>query len=327
MNSLSSLLSIRKLSLGFVVLVALLSALGIARLAPYMSPVREGNSHAFWMAATGVKLTPEVPDRTGDTYFVDDDWVAYDLWHFHGSDIYRVPVNEVLADFPSVIAELEKSAGGEEKSFTIQGYLNWRDNPKLPRTAYALHTSIQEERLRDRMRQGPKYAYYLATSEFFFWRRWNRIPYYWANYAFEWTFLTGLALFLVWPLMRNHPRWRIALHRALIPLLFFIPAYLGYASFSLTSAGPSGGILYPFLLIYFGRWGFVTTWDSWTLSRMPPLLEPISTPIGAPMALTGKGSTGPTCAILFGLAAAAAILAARWLYTQWNKTQRLEATK
>lgn len=316
MNVLRSLLSVRRLCLGFVILVALFSALGIARLAPYMQPVREGNSHAFWMAATGVKLTPDVPDRTGDTYFVDDDWVAYDLWHLHGSDIYRVPMDQVLADFPFVVAELEKSAISDKEHFTTQGYLSWRDDPKLPRTAYALHTCIQEERLRARMKRDPKSAYNLATSEFVFWRRWNRIPFYWANYAFEWIFLTGLALFLVWPCLRNLPRWRKALHVALTPLLFMTPAYLGYASFSLTSAGPSGGILYPFLLILLGRWGFVTPWDRWILRHLPPLLEPISTPIGEPMALTGMGGTGPTCALLIGLAAAAAMLALHWLYME-----------
>lgn len=326
MNSFRSLLSLRRLCLGFVVLVALLSAFGIARLAPDMKPVREGNSHAFWMAATGVKLAPEVHERSGNTYFIDDHWAAYDLWHLHGSDIYRVPMDQVLADLPLIVAALEKSAVSDKESFATQGYLKWRDDPKLPRTAYALHTCIQDERLRSRMKRDPKSAYYLAASEFGFWRRWNRIPYYWANCAFEWISLTGLALFLVWPCLRKLPRWRSVLHVALTPLLFFTPAYLGYASFSLTSAGPSGGILYPFLLILFGRWGFVTPWDRWILSRLPPILESFSTPIGEPMALTGMGGTGPTCALLFGLAVAGAMLSANWAYMEWTKAKKLKAT-
>jgi hypothetical protein len=299
--------------------ISLISAVGIARFAPYMAPVREGNSHAFWMAATGVKLSDDVRDRQGDTYFVDDEWAAYDLQHLHGSDIYRVPKAQILADFDAVIAALEKTAQSGETNFVTTGYVSWRDDLKLPRTAYALHSSIKKARLRDRIERDPMQAYSLAAGEQIFWHRWDRVPWYWANYAFEWTFLTGLTLFLFWPGIHSLSIWRWALHVAFAPLFFIAPVYLGYASFSLTSAGPSGGILYPFLVISLCRGGFVTDLDRWILRRLPTILEPISTSIGEPMALTGMGGFGPTQAILTGLGGGATLLAVSWGYNQWKK--------
>jgi hypothetical protein len=89
-------------------------------------------------------------------------------------------------------------------------------------------------------------------------------------------------------------------HIAALPILFLLPTYLGYATYSFTSAGPSGGVLYPFLLGNI-RGGSVTTFDRWLLVHTPRLLEPLSTPIGSPLALTGMGMPGPTSAVVAGV--------------------------
>jgi len=83
-------------------------------------------------------------------------------------------------------------------------------------------------------------------------------------------------------------------------MLFMLPVYLGYAAYSFTSAGPTGGVLYPWLLMNVSG-GSCNEFDREILAYTPRILEPLSAPIGMPMALSGRGMPGPTTTIIVGL--------------------------
>src|SRR5439155_6303289 len=127
--------------------------------------------------------------------------------------------------------------------------------------------------------------------------RWARSKWYWANVTFEWLFFSGLVLFAVWPLLYGKSWWRWAVHLGFLPMLFMLPVYLGYATYSFTSAGPSGGVLYPWLLSgFFG--GRCNELDRQILAHLPRILEPLSAPIGMALSLSGMGMPGPTTMVI-----------------------------
>jgi hypothetical protein len=183
----------------------------------------------------------------GRVYFVDDSWAAYEVSHLHGSDLYYVALSAALDDFDAVVSMLELARERGEDNRFISGYVAWRDDPELARDAQSLVESIKRE-LQRRMIQNGRDATWLGMEEQLFWQRWPRARWYWATIIFEWAFLSGLVLFALWPVIRNRSAMRRSVHVALLPLLFLLPAYLGYATYSFTSAGPSGGVVYPFLL-------------------------------------------------------------------------------
>ncbi len=148
----------------------------------------------------------------------------------------------------------------------------------------------------------------LETEESLTNLRWVRNKWYWANIAFEWLFLSGLVLFAAWPLLRAKGWITWAIHLALLPLLFMLPVYLGYATFSFTSAGPTGGVLYPWLL-RISHGGSCNDFDREILAFTPRILEPLSAPIGSPLSLSGRGMPGPTTMVIAGLIIALLVFA------------------
>src|ERR1700741_3067978 len=82
-------------------LVSLLTAIGLYLLSAEMAPMQPGTPEVFWNVACGVRLQPDV-DEHGRAYFVDDEWVAYDLPHFHGSNLYYLPTSVAAAHFDAV---------------------------------------------------------------------------------------------------------------------------------------------------------------------------------------------------------------------------------
>jgi hypothetical protein len=67
------------------------------------------------------------------------------------------------------------------------------------------------------------------------------------------------------------------------------------------------------------RGGSVTAMDSWMLRHIPQILEPLSTSIGSPLALSGMGMPGPTSALLAGAVAGGAMFAIVWGFRQRRK--------
>lgn len=169
-----------------VLCTSLLVALGIALLASSMAPIREGNSGDFWSIATDVRLSPDVRDGWGDAYFVDDEWAAYVAKHLHGSDVYRVPVSEVFADFEEVKAELEQALQRGDDSAFVKGYAEWRELNDRPRDAQTFLSSIHRAERREWSEEGVDVLALDVADEQEFWERWRRADWYWGNIVFEW---------------------------------------------------------------------------------------------------------------------------------------------
>ena len=136
---------------------------------------------------------------------------------------------------------------------------------------------------------------------------WAQGKWYWFNVVFEWLYLSGLVLFAVWPVRGNKEGWKgFAIHLGALPMLFMLPAYLGYATLSFSSRGPCGGVLYPWLIFGLRQTGSCNDLDRNMLAHVPQLLEPLSAEI--PIPLMGNMSDiiwshmpGPTTMTIAGL--------------------------
>jgi hypothetical protein len=291
----------------FVGAVSLMVAVMLAILGPRMAPVQTGSPEVFWKLASGVDLREKTHPTGGYAYFPDDGWAAYSLSHMHGSDLFRVREDEVLSHFESVKSALQAAADRNDDTPYVRGYNAWQARDRQYLTPARLLNELQRAQRESLAASDANSLTFAVIEEQYFWERWQRLSWYWANFVFEWAFLTGLALLIAWPGIHRLSHFRWAVHAGFFPLLFMSPIYLGYATYSLTSAGPSGGILYPYLLrVTFG--GRCNELDRWLLAHTPQVLEPLSSPIGGWVALSGRGMLGPTSAIYYGLLVAVAVV-------------------
>lgn len=273
-----------------------------------MMPAKVGSADEFWRLAAGVDLGEAVEEpRRGHAYYPSEGWVAYTLSHFHGSDLYLVKESEAIEAFEAVkVSLLESSERDEDTEFT-RGFHEWRSQERGFQTPCDLYFAIRRAQRQIWYATDGLSATIADQEESSFWRRWRHLKWYWANYVFEWTYLTGLTLFLVWPGIRGLSIDRWAVHLGLGPFAFMIPMYLGYATFSYTSAGLSGGIVYPYL-IRATAYGHCNRWDRWLLAHCPPIIEPLSAPIGEWVSISGGGMPGPTSVVKFGLLIAVVVV-------------------
>jgi len=199
------------------------------------------------------------------------------------------------------------------------GFRNWWDN--RANDDYDLETLIENIHLAryDQLtRSSPNRVFYRMLHLYDIEQRVQKAKAYWATFLFEFIYLSYLIWFPFWPWFKRKPLWQCAQRLVWLPVLFMLPAYLGYAIFSFTSVGPSGGILYPWLLIFLPRPWISLTLDQIILQRVPQLLEPLSQGTGLPLAITGFGMWGPTTIILFGLCLGAASLLLFFLVRFWQ---------
>jgi hypothetical protein len=97
-----------------------------------------------------------------------------------------------------------------------------------------------------------------------------------------------------------------AVHLGTLPILFMLPAYLGYATLSFSSRGPCGGVLYPWLIFGLRQTGSCNGLDREILSHVPQLLEPLSSEIPIPLMgnmsdIIWSAMPGPTIMAIAGL--------------------------
>jgi hypothetical protein len=281
-----------------VLLTPLLVALSILHFAPTMAPVRDGSMEIFWDSSFHWEKTG------GRVYGPWKDWFIYERQHMHGSDLYRVPEGEVNAHLAAALDRLEREvAEGTVPDFVALGFRRWQQSDAgRQRDLPALLAAIQDADLAELQKLDPQVAQYFLDSRQYVEERLRHSEGYWANQLFEWVFLSALALLVLWPVLRSCGRLARALHWGLAPPLFFLPLYLGYATFTFTSRGPSGGVLYPWLVLLFRNrdWPFFP-WDRYLLAHLPPVLAPLSVPIGSPIVLSGGGMPGPTVVLALGI--------------------------
>ena len=266
-----------------------------------MRPIKNGSSKEFWWYACGVNVEGIDYENIGDTYLPRDGWYIYYHQGFHGQFVYRVSEKQVLKDYPAVLKEIEtwritdktSPYSARTKQVLKANRQNILDNPN--RFLLLLH----EAKLAD-LKVNEKEGYnYSIVEEQDFSERWNRMQGYWVNLVFEFCYLMALFFFLLYPWLWKKPRWSWSLHIGLSPFLLFLPFYLGYARFTFSSAGPSGGVLYPWLIC----WARVPLWtptDSWIVDSLPPILEPISQTPGPMLSISSGNTMGPVAAIILG---------------------------
>jgi hypothetical protein len=218
-----------------------------------MNPVQPGTSAEFWECAITVHF-PENPDTVhGDVHGPWDGWYYYGVGgrnggiYIEGRPTCRVSENEVNADFERVVQALRSPPPGVEYRERIRaGFRTWEERPdKSYKVPTVLLNDLRKARDAEVGVKNPRLVGHYYELDTAFEEGHIRSKWYWSTIAFEWLFLSGLVLFAAWPAIRRLSWNRWALHLALIPFMFLLPAYQGYGTHSfIASVGPYGGIIY-----------------------------------------------------------------------------------
>jgi hypothetical protein len=281
---------------------------GLLRMAPVMCPVQEGDAGTFWIHVCEIDVGAKKPRRPmGGFYQPRDGWFIYYDQGFHGQFLGRVRADHAIALFPKLVEKLRKAPPGLLKPDVEQGFQNWQRTGADPNDAVGFLTKVREARLDRIGAKNPKSYEYARSEEQYFDERWARIGRYHWNIRFEFAFLTGLILFAAWPWFRNAGRLRWAIHLSVLPSLVCLPYWLGYATLTFTSAGASGGVLYPWLIAPLRGlpWSEL---DTMILRAIPHPLESLSQTPGPMLSLSGMGGVGPVSMFVLGFIIFAGIM-------------------
>jgi len=273
----------------FGALVALLNG-GLAYCSVVMHPVAKGTAEEFWNMMYFLKG----PRYIGGVYPCREGLCIYYLQGFHGEFIHAVPVAEVERLLPEVrrqaLSEPRSLSTAEKELLTSDAGVERLVTARL--AAERAETVIGASDV-----NGPRDE----SAEFEL--RWKRIRRYWLNILFEAGFLNGWLFLVAFPfLRRSSPDWSRAISAGLAFPMLFVPYFLGYCPWTFTSAGPSGGAVYPWMI-----WGFrwcswgTTAFDGWLLKGSGFPLEPLTQPSGSLWTHSGRGGVAPTFAIVIGL--------------------------
>jgi hypothetical protein len=289
-------------------LISILIAFAIALLAPLMAPIKRGTAEELWEQACHFRPSEQSIGGRGQVFKPREGWFVYDLQYMHHSDVYRVPESEVFASLNEVVAKLRNGENPYIYPYANAGCEKWFNRPDPSRhDAQNLLADIREAQLDHWRTKNPHWCYMLESEEWLAELRWAQGKWYWFNIVFEWLFLSGLVLFAAWPVRRDKVDWRrVACHWGILPLLFMMPAYLGYASLSFSSRGPCGGILYPWLIFGLRHSAECNDFDRQILVHTPQILEPLSAEIPIPLMgnmndIIWSAMPGPTTMVIAGL--------------------------
>jgi hypothetical protein len=285
------------------ILLGLIALLGLclAGQVRSMAPVQEGNSHDFWFYACRVKLNSDEQERSfGEIYQPRDGWFIYYKQGFHGQVLFRVEPSVALADFPLVVEKLRDAPADTLPPLVENGFKEWTRADPSQTDAPTLLEKLREARLDSFRQKYPDDVQILLSEESEFDERWERVQRYPLNWTLEFFFFTVLILWAGWPWLRGLGSLRWAIHFGSLPILFFLPYLLGYARISFTSAGPGGGVLYPWLLIWFRHMPW-TRLDTAIMKHIPQILEPLNQPPGPMWSLSFHGGVGPIAVLVMGI--------------------------
>jgi hypothetical protein len=269
----------------------------ILALAAPMAPLHRGDAAAFWSRATGV----DAPSTFGGIYAPRDGAYLYYDQANTGQNIFWVPAAEVIADFPRVIGRVRET----EYPSNGLGRICWtiaalEHDPSAADDPDKFLAAIREQMLNAAKERDERIHRFFLDQERTFSNWWMQIRDYWMNFVFESVFFAGLTLFALQPWLRKRGAVQFAVHLAFVPLLLFVPFYLGYCGWCFTSIGPRGGILYPWVLMQFRPLAKSTPLDEWLLGRLPQVLAPMTQSPGPIMSIRGGQSFGPSAAMLTG---------------------------
>jgi hypothetical protein len=289
-----------KIKLFIVFGLIVLMGICLAREARLMAPIKEGNSSGFWFYACRVKLDGDQQEGSfGGIYQPQDGWFIYYLQGFHGQRLFRVEPSEALADFPVVVEKLHHAPPDTLPPFVENGFQEWVRADPTQSDAAALLEKLRDAKF-DYMRPvHPEGVEYLQWEQSDFAERWQRARRYPLNWIVEFLFFTGLILWSAWPWLRRSGPLAWGIHFGLSPVLFFLPYVLGYARLTFTSTGPSGGVLYPWLLLGFSDVPW-TRLDTSIMGHIPQILEPLNQSAGPMWVLSVHGGVGPVAVLAMG---------------------------
>ncbi len=287
----------------FAMLVILAPVAAVLLLAGSSYPVRDGYSAAFWKHACGVDLGGQAKDLMGGVYPPRDGWYIYYVQGLHSQILYRLPRRLAVADFGEVVRTIKARANEKDpptKLMLATAVLE-QDRPPPELTAEQFLSLLHAERLKSLRNKGKSAYDYAISEDQAFEERWARTRRYWANICFECVYFSGLSLFALWPWLRaKRSAWSWSLHLGSLPLLLMLPFYCGYAPWTFTSAGPGGGVLYPWVISWFRGFPVWTSADQWVLQNFPKVLEPLSQILGPWHVISGTGTLGPVIAVALG---------------------------
>ena len=294
--------------------VILVQVVAVLVFSVFMKPVREGTPEDFWWCACGVSLDGRERDLFSGIYQPRDGWYIYYEQGIHGQFLYRLPRSKAVAVYPEMLSKLDEAAqqdDAEASLFVVLTELNgaraaFEHNPdKL--------LQLIRKAVLEKVRHEDESAYqYFLSEEDDFTERWTRIHRYWLNVALECLFFAALTLFAFWPWLRGKGWAATSIHMGWLPFLLLLPYFLGYATWTFTSAGPSGGVLYPYAILPFREISFLGGIDSWCWEAFPKTLEPLSQLLGPMLAVSGMGAPGIASTIAVGIIVSASTRAALW---------------
>jgi len=313
-----------------VVLVSVaIVALGIAAAFPseVLVPVREGTAADYWAAAAGAHRKGILGGPNACLTLPVDGYFFYSSQHLHGAWYYRAPESEVLEIFPKTTEEFDAPDKMIAK-WTSSGFRAWeeadaaRSDPKL------LLLNLREARVAYWAKQDLLYGRQLVELEdFSFGLAYHRMRLFPLVQLGEWAYLSALFLFAAWPWMRNQGLASWTIHAAFLPLLLLLPYYLGHCGWAFTSAGPIGGVVYPYILPPLRDLPW-TALDKSIVEQVPQVLAPFSGPIGPMLSMSGGRRAGPVGAVGLGIAlGAVTCLLGLWIRRQRRSTSRVLNTE
>jgi hypothetical protein len=293
----------RKIAIIFCILWTIFVIGGLAYLIPAMKPIKKGNIKDYCYVAFGV-------DSEGKRHRFDwglgaviysSDEAVYLVPGYHGSELYRIQRTDIDSVFSKIIDHLERQLQeNDPNNISAKGYLafknydNIRGLGNIELLTDVIHSSYQEYyATRDEISRYDEIEYYNQEGiyEHEIKIAVDKAKYFWANCLFEFFYVSGLAWFLCWPLIKRMPLRNFIFRVSILPFMLLLPYYLGYnicpqrffLEFKKSCVCLDGGILYmaqiPFL-----RGGYHSEFDRYLLERTPRILEPLNQGNGIPLA-------------------------------------------
>jgi hypothetical protein len=295
--------------------MSLLIAFGLAILTPTMAPIKRGSVEELWENACHLHEWEKAIGGHGHVYKPREGWFLYDLQYLHHSDLYKVPEAEVFASFDQVVEKLRDKENPNIFEHARAGFEKWNNRKDIDqRNPEILLADIWDAYLDKNEVKNPRANFILEGHAWLIELRWAQSKWYWFNIVFEWFFLSGLILFAAWPILHKKSWWNYAAHWGLLPLLFVLPAYMGYGTLSFSYRIPCGGVIYPWLTFALRQSGSCNDLDRHILDHVPQLLEPLSSEIPIPLMgrmrdIIWSGMPGPTTLAIVGLVIASLVFA------------------
>jgi hypothetical protein len=277
-------------------------------LASIMFPIRTVPGEQFWDQTASTTLAGPPWGGAGFYVSADHGHFVYASFGYHGLLLSRVSV----ADAERLLAAAEtqlrpRAAAGDTMDDGAEAYRRWQAVPgPVGRTVERYFTLVRAAQL-DRIRSAnPAAAASHLGDERDAKEMIAKTHRYWATVSFDAAWLVLVLACALLPFWRHPTLLRFASTWTLLPLLFHAPHFLGFASFARPPWGPTGGVLYPWLLFLSGG-TWLKPWEVTFLNAMPhPLAFLSQDPAGPVLSITGAPGRGPLLVLYETIAAIAA---------------------